>query len=314
MLRYAAKRSAQAIFVVIGVTFIVFLIFHLAPGDPLTVISGNRRLPPDTAANLKHSFGLDKPLLLQYFFYLKNLFSGDLGFSFSNGRPVLDVLKNYYPNSIKLALTAVIVEAFIGVAIGIYAAIKKDSFFDIFTTVASAALISIPVFWLGMMLQQFFGVGLRLLPVSGMGDGGIGNFVLPVLTLTAVYTAFIIQTTRSGMIGVLGQNYIKVARAGGLPQSSIILKYGLKNALAPVVTLLGLDLGALMGGAVATEVIYNWPGIGNQIYLAILARDRPLALGAILSLVIIFITINLIVDLIYSFLDPRIKSDMRKAA
>lgn len=308
MWRYAAKRLIETILVILGVTFLVFAIFHLVPGDPITVLSGGRTLPSSVETNLRQSFGLDKPLYLQYFYYVKNIFTGDLGMSFSKNRPVIEILKETYPNSIRLAMAAIMIETIVGIGVGLYFAIRRSRYKDAIMTVSTSLLISIPVFWLAMILQQIFGVRLKWLPVSGMGDGSLRYYILPVITLSSVFIAYVAQTMRSNMIKVMGEDYIRTARASGIPESKVIRKYGLKNAISPVITLIGIDLGALMGGAVATEVIFNWPGIGNQIYLAILARDRPLVMGAVLTLVIIFIFINFLVDVSYSYFDPRIRN------
>ncbi len=305
---YIVRRIAQSILVIIGVTLVLFALFYILPGDPVRVLTGNRHLSATALANARHNFHLDQPLYLQYFYYLKDLAQGNLGESFRYHRPVVDILREYYPNSMRLGLVAVVLEAVIGIFAGILAAVKKSSFADNLFIVATSLMISIPVFWLGMLLQIFFGVKLHWLPVSGLGDGGWRYYVLPALTLAAVYAAFIAQTTRAGLVKVLNENYIRTARAAGLSEFKVVGKYALKNAMAPVVTLLGLDLGALMGGAVAVEVIFNWPGIGNQLFLAIQARDRPLVMGAVLTLVLIFIIVNLLVDISYLFFDPRLRS------
>lgn len=308
MWQYIARRLAQSVVVVFGVTLLLFGLFYVIPGDPVRVLAGDRHLSQAALINLRHNLHLDRPLYVQYGYYLKKLIGGDLGTSYRYHRPVAAVLRDFYPNSARLAFAAVAVEAVIGIAAGILAALRKNSFIDNLLAISSSLLISVPVFWLGMMLQIIFGVKLHWLPISGLGDGSLKYYILPVITLAAVYTAFIAQTTRAGMVKVLSENYIRTARAGGISNLKIVVKYALKNALAPVVTLLGLDLGALMGGAVATEVVFNWPGIGNQIYIAVLARDRPLVMGAVLTLVLIFIAINLLVDFSYLYFDPRTRT------
>lgn len=311
MWQYAARRLAHTIIVIFGVTILLFGLFYVIPGDPIRVLTGNRHLTPAELASLRQNLHLDQPIYIQYFYYLERLLAGDLGVSYRYQRPVTAVLRDFYPNSIRLAMAAVALEAIIGIGAGIMAALKKNTFVDSLVLVSSSLLISLPVFWLGMLLQIVFGVKLRWLPISGIGDGGIRNYILPAITLAAVSAAFVAQTMRAGMVKALNENHIRTARAGGLSNSKIVGKYALKNALAPVITLLGLDLGALMGGAVATEVVFNWPGIGNQIYLAILARDRPLVMGAVLTLVLIFIGINLLADFSYLFFDPRIRTGER---
>lgn len=305
---YIVRRLTQSFLVVIGVTLVLFALFYVIPGDPVRVLTGNRHLSATALANARHNLHLDQPLYRQYFYYLKNLTHGNFGESFRYHRPVAEILREYYPNSIRLSLVAVALEAVIGITAGILVAVRKSSFTDNLFLLTTGLMISLPVFWLGMILQIFFGVKLHWLPVSGLSDGGWRYYVLPAVTLAAVYAGFIAQTTRAGMSKALNENYIRTARAAGLSEAKVVGKYALKNAMAPVVTLIGLDLGALMGGAVATEVIFNWPGIGNQLFLAIQARDRPLVMGAVLTLVLIFIVVNLLVDLSYLYFDPRLRS------
>jgi len=305
---YIVRRLLQSLLVIIGVTLVLFALFYVLPGDPVRVLTGNRHLSDTALANARRNFHLDQPLYRQYFYYLKNITRGNLGQSFRYHRPVTEILREYYPNSIRLGLVAVALEALIGISAGILAAVRKSSFTDNLFLIITGLMVSVPVFWLGMLLQILFGVKLHWLPVSGLGDGSWRYYVLPAVTLAAVYAGFVAQTTRAGMARVLNENYIRTARAAGITESKIIGKYALKNAMAPIVTLLGLDLGALMGGAVAVEVIFNWPGIGNQLFLAIQARDRPLVMGAVLTLVLIFIIVNLFIDLSYLYFEPRLRS------
>lgn len=256
--------------------------------------------------------GIDKPLYVQYWRYMKQLAEGDLGTSYRYRRSVNSILADHYPNSIKLALAAILIEIIIGLIAGIISAVKKYSFWDILVTVSTTLAVCIPVFWLGMIMQVIFGLKLGWLPMSGMGDGSLVYYILPAVTLASVSTAFVARMTRSSMLEVMSNDYITTAYAKGLSNFKVIVKHALKNALIPVVTLIGLDLGALMGGAILTETVFSWPGVGRTIYLAILQRDAPVVIGGTLVLVLIFVFLNLIVDIIYAWLDPRIRYEKKE--
>lgn len=307
MLAYIVRRVLQTIPVLLGATLFLFVLMYIIPGDPVRLLTGERAMDPQRYQQIRHELYLDRPLHLQYLHYVNNLLHGDLGTSYQRGRAVADILKEKYPNSIRLAFTAVLVEIFIGITAGIISAVKRYSFLDVLVTLSTSILVSVPIFWLGMILQIVFGLKLGLLPMSGMGDGSLKYFILPSVTLAAVETAYVARIMRSQMLEVMRQDYIRTAYAKGLKSAAVIMKHGLKNALIPVVTFIGLDLGSLMGGAILTETIFNWPGIGYQIYVAIQQRDNPLILGGVLVLILVFIAINLIVDISYAFLDPRIR-------
>lgn len=306
MLFYIIKRVLQIIPVIIGVTVILFILMNILPGDPARLII-QKGATEQALENIRIKMGLDKPLHIQYWRYVKQLATGDMGTSYRNGRPVSEILADHYLNSIRLASVAIIIEIIIGIFTGIISAIKKYTFWDTFITVSTTLAVCVPVFWIGMMFQVAFGLNLGLLPISGMGDGSIRYYILPAITLASVSTAYIARMTRSSMLEDMSNDYITVAYAKGLSRYKVIGKHALKNAIIPVVTLIGLDLGALMGGAILTETVFNWPGVGRVIYLAILQRDTPVVMGGTLILVIIFILINLGVDIVYSWLDPRIR-------
>lgn len=299
----------QVIPVILGVTLIIFLLLKAVPGDPVTIMAGEHSLNPQSIANLRAELHLDEPLYKQYGYYLWGLLQGDLGFSYRYKRPVADIFKDFFPNSFRLALAAVFVEIILGIFAGIIAAVRKESFMDSFLTVLTTLLVCLPVFWLGMLLQSLLGVRLRWLPVSGIGNGSLRYYILPALTLAASSSAFVFRLMRSSLLEVLSQDYIRAAYAQGISRARVIYKHALRGALPPVVTLIGLDFGSIIGSAIATEVVFNWPGIGRQIYLAILARDRQLVLNSTLLLVLIFVFLNLLVDLAYAFLDPRVREE-----
>jgi len=306
MLYFIIKRILQIIPVIIGITIILFVLMYVIPEDPAKLIL-QKGATPQALANLRAKMGIDKPVYVQYWRYVSQLAKGDLGTSYRYRRPVNDILAEHYPNSIKLALAAIVIETIIGIFAGIVSAVKKYSFLDVLVTISTTILVCVPVYWLGMLLQIGFGLKLGWLPMSGMGDGSIKYYILPAVTLASVSTAFVARMTRSSMLDVLSNDYIRTAYAKGLPTYKVIYKHSLKNALIPVITYIGIDLGALMGGAILTETIFAWPGVGRTIYLAILQRDAPVVIGGTIILVLIFVIINLIVDILYAILDPRIR-------
>ena len=312
MFFYIIKRILQVIPVIIGVTLILFLLMYVIPEDPARLIL-QKGATEEALQNLRVKMGIDKPLYVQYWRYMRQLTKGDLGTSYRYRRPVNSILADHYPNSIKLAIAAILIEILIGLVAGIISAVKKYSFWDVLVTVSTTLAVCIPVFWLGMIMQVVFGLKLGWLPMSGMGDGSIRYYILPAVTLASVSTAFVARMTRSSMLEVMSNDYITTAYAKGLSQFKVIGKHALKNALIPVVTLIGLDLGALMGGAILTETVFSWPGVGRTIYLAILQRDAPVVIGGTLVLVLIFVFLNLIVDIIYAWLDPRIRYEKKRS-
>ncbi|MHB8276774.1 MAG: ABC transporter permease [Candidatus Humimicrobiaceae bacterium] len=306
MFYYILKRILQIIPVVIGITILLFVLMYVIPEDPARLIL-EKGATPQALQNLREKMGIDKPVYVQYWRYVKQLSKGDLGTSYRYRRSVNSILADHYPNSIKLAFAAIIIETIIGLLAGIISAVRKYSFLDVLVTISTTILVCIPVYWLGMLLQIGFGLKLGWLPMSGMGDGSIRFYILPAITLASVSTAFVARITRSTMLDVMSNDYIRTAYAKGLSNISVIYKHGLKNALIPVVTYIGIDLGTLMGGAILTETIFAWPGVGRTIYLAILQRDAPVVIGGTIVLVLIFVFMNLFVDIIYAILDPRIR-------
>jgi len=317
MLIYIGRRILQMIPVFIGVTILLFILRApgVLPGDPIKLITGERAISPAVYAQIVKENALDKPLYYQYGRWMQHLFQGDLGQSYQLKRPVVDILIEKFPNTLKLALVAIIIECFMGMAAGILSAVKRYSFWDILVTLSTSILVSLPVFWLGMILQIIFGYkfkqwGLPYLPISSMTSSDFPSwvhYILPGVTLASISTAYAARITRSQLLEVMGQDYMRTASAKGLTGGQVIWGHGMKNALIPVVTYFGLDLGAMMGGTILTETVFNWPGIGFQIYKAILSRDWPIVLGAVVIIVIMVMIINLLVDISYAFLDPRIR-------
>ena len=315
MLKYIVRRILQMIPVFFGVTLLLFILTVVVPGDPITLRTGEKAMSPEIQAALRREYGFDQPLWKQYTIYMNKLFHGDLGQSYQQGRDVTAIYKNFYPNTVKLAVTALAIEIIMGLTAGIISAVKKYSLTDVLVTLSTSILVALPVFWLGMLLQELFAIkfkdwGLPHLPVSGMTSEQFpewAHLILPAFTLAAISTAYAARIMRSQLLEVLGQDYIRTAVAKGYAAGAVLRRHALKNALIPVVTYIGLDFGALMSGAILTETIFNWPGVGYTIYLAIERRDWPVVMGGVVIIVIVVMIINLLVDISYAFLDPRIR-------
>ena len=310
MIRYIFRRLLQMIPVFLGATFLLFLFLYILPGDPTEILGGERATDPVVKAVLREKWHLDEPVYVQYGIYMKNLAQGDFGTSFRLSRPVSRILGESLPWSMKLALAAIVVEAIFGVIAGVISAVKRYSFWDTLTTIATSVLVAIPVFWLGLMLQITFGLKAQGtpfgLPISGVQDGW-RSYILPSITLASVFTAVTARLTRTTMLEVLKQDYMRTAFAKGLPHNTVVYKHGLRNALIPVVTNIGLDFGGLIGGAILTESVFAWPGVGRQVFLATVNNDNPVIIGSTIVFLIGFIIVNLVVDISYGFLDPRIR-------
>ena len=317
MFGYIARRVAQMIPVFIGVTIILFILRSpgVVGGDPIRMITGERAISETLYNQLVEKYGLDRPFYVQYGKYLSDLVQGDLGTSYQKGRPVTDILFSKFPNTLKLALAAILIEMLFGIIAGVISAVKRYSFWDVLVTFSTSVLVSLPVFWLGMLLQILFGLkfkewGLPYLPISGMTSQNfpaIVHIILPAITLASVSTAYAARIMRSQLLEVMGQDYMRTAAAKGLSSGSVIRRHGMKNAMIPVVTYFGLDFAAMMGGTVLTETVFNWPGVGYEIFLAIGQRDWPVVMGATIIIVFIVMVMNLLVDISYAFLDPRIR-------
>jgi peptide/nickel transport system permease protein len=304
---FAAKRMLLFLPTLLGITIITFILMQALPGDPVESMAGERATA-ETIERIKAELGHNKPLPVQYALYLKLIATGDMGRSVYTNRKVSDDLLQKFPNTVKLALAAMLFASFIGIGLGVIAAVKRDTVWDRLVTLLSVGGISVPVFWLGLTLMLIFALYLRWLPPSGMGNGSLAYIVLPAITLGTFSLAYIARVTRSSMLESLSQPYIEAARAKGLSETTVVLKHALKNSLIPVVTLIGLDLGSYLNGAVLTETIFGWDGLGRYALDGILKRDYPVIMGVVLFGALIFVTINLIVDISYHFLDPRVRA------
>jgi ABC-type dipeptide/oligopeptide/nickel transport system permease component len=317
MLKFILRRLAQFVPVFFGVTLLLFFVTTLLPGDPVAMRAGERHMDPRTYQTLRHAYGLDKPWYTQYVTYLDKLAHGDLGESISSGRPVLQIYQETYPYTLRLSLAAIALEIIVGIGVGIVAAVKQYSIWDTLATLSTSILVALPVFWLGLMLQYLLGIQLKAwtggafyLPISGASGAAFPDWVyliLPAITLASVSTAYAARIMRSQLLEVAGQDYVRTAYAKGLSPSRVLWGHEMKNALIPVVTFIGLDLGAMLSGAILTETVFNWPGIGFTIYLAIRQRDYPVVFGGVTLVLIAVLLVNLLVDISYAFLDPRIR-------
>ncbi|MDH6628103.1 oligopeptide transport system permease protein [Streptomyces sp. LBL] len=304
--RFVARRVLQAIPVLIGVTFIIFCLVFALPGDPIQALAGEKRADPNIAAMLRAQYHLNDPLYQQYWHYITGVLTGDLGETY-NGRAISELVSQRFPVTLKLALTAFGIEAGIGILAGIFSALKRGKFLDNVVLVSTLVLISVPVFVLGSVLQLEFGVNLKITPVAGIEQGWPQSFILPSVVLASTSMAYIARLTRSSMTESVRADYVRTAIAKGLPRRRVIGVHALRNSLIPVVTFLGFDLGALMGGAIITERVFNLPGIGGQLAQSVYLRERPVVVGLVTLLVLIYLVANLLVDLLYAVLDPRIR-------
>lgn len=304
MISYLIRRAGTLLLVLFGVVTITFFVIHLAPGDPARILAGFDA-PYETVEAIRHQLGLDRPLYIQYFDYLGKALRGDLGTSFSTRRSVAEEIGWRYKNTLQLAVTAVALATLIGLSFGGLAVRQPYSVFDSLSMTIALLGVSAPIFWLGIMLIWVFGVQLRWFPTGGVG--GIRHIVLPAITLGAALSGIIARMARSSLIEALDQDYIRTARATGFAERVIIYKYGLKNALLPIITVVGLQLGYSLAGAVLTETVFAWPGLGRLIVDAIFARDYPVIQGGFLLVAATFAVVNFVVDILYGVLDPRIR-------
>lgn len=290
--------------VLFGITLLVFLLNALGLGDPARAAMG-QRADPAALERLRQEYALDRPLPAQYAAWMGRLLHGDLGTSWREERPVVDVLAERLPATVRLAMAATVVAVVLGLTMGALAAVRSGSLLDHVLMAGAVLGISTPVFWLGMMLSLVFAVALGWLPVSGYGDGDLGHLVLPALTLGALHTGTIARMTRSSLLEVVRQDYVQTARAKGLPEWRVMLKHALRNALIPVVTVIGIGLADLLVGAPLTETVFAWPGLGRLLVAAVGQRDLPVVMGSVLVFALVYVGGNLIVDLAYLAIDPR---------
>ena len=310
MIKYIFKRLIILIPIIVALTFFVFTILYMTPGDPTQIILGSD-YTEEASIQLKQELGLDKPFLIQYVNYLKNLATGDFGISYITRAPVGEQLFSRFPNTFKIVIAAMIFCVAVGMPIGIRSATKPDSLFSKITMIIGLMGVSMPVFWLGLLLILFFSVHLGWLPSSGMDDG-LKSLILPAVTVGANYMANTMRTTRSSMLEAVRQDYIRTARAKGVSEHDVIYDHALGNALMPTITVVGLNVGALLGGVVYCETVFSIPGTGRLLVESINKRDVPCVLGCLVIMAICVAVSNLIVDLIYAYIDPRIKAQYSK--
>ncbi|MCU4990948.1 ABC transporter permease [Bacillus cereus] len=304
MLMFIFRRILQLIPVLFGVVFVVFLIMQMVPGDPALLIAGEGA-SKETVQQIRHQLGLDKPFIMQYFSYIGNILQGDFGVSIRSNRPVLDEVLIRLPITIELALYSIVITVVFGMIAGIISATKQYSWTDVSIMIIALLGVSLPSFWFGLMLIFYFSVQIQIFPVSGWGTWM--HMVLPALTLGASGAAIVARMTRSSMLDVIRQDYIRTARAKGVKERVVIYKHALRNALIPVITVVGLQFGALLGGTVLVESVFAINGLGRLIVDAIRMRDLPMLQGGVLIASVIFVLVNLIVDILYRHFNKRIE-------
>jgi len=304
MLNYIFSRMISALFVILGVVFIVFMLIHMVPGDPVEVMLGESATSIDREA-LRHSLGLDKPLWQQFYHFLHGLINFDLGHSLHSKQAISDIISARIAPTVELAMASLLVALVIAFPLGIIAALKKDQFADAAAMSFSLLGVSIPNFLMGPLLILFFSVLLGWLPVSG--NSGVASLVLPALTLGSALAAVLSRMIRASLLEVLNEDYIRTAQAKGLSRARIIGLHALRNAMLPVITLIGLQIGALLAGAVITEIVFSWPGLGQLTIESIQKRDYPVVQACILLISITYVVVNTLTDIVYGLLDPRIR-------
>jgi len=307
MLRYIVRRLIQAIPTVLLVTVLIFLMLHLIPGDPAEIFLGEARSTPELLAKVREDMGLNKPLPEQYLTFLVNAARGDLGKSLNNGRPVMDEILTRLPSTIELTLAALIIATLLGFALGIIAAIRHNTVVDTAAMFLALLGISMPVFWSSLLLIGIFSVNLRWFPP--IGQGSLDRLIMPAAALGLLSAATLARLVRSSLLEVLSQEYVTTARAKGLRERGVVFVHALRNALIPVVTVLGLQFGQLLGGAVLTETIFSRLGIGRMYVDGILNKDFTLVQGTSLFIAVAYVFINIAIDVMYVYIDPRIKYD-----
>lgn len=331
LLTYIVRRIFLVIPIVLGVLAITFLISHIVPGDAAQLMAGPRATP-EIIERIRHEHGLDRPLYVQFGVYIAHVFRGDLGKSILTRRPVTADIVDYFPATFELTTMAMLLSVIVGIPLGIISAVQKDKILDQLSRITSIIGVSMPIFWLGLLLMLFFYIKLRLLPGPGritgaspshitglfvldsvlsgdwraLGDSFL-HLVMPAFVLGYAVLARVVRMTRSSMLEVFGQDYIQTARAKGLIERAVIYKHALRNALIPTLTVVGLSYGELLGGAVATELIFAWPGMAHYVVGSMSSLDFPAVMGVTMVIALIYILVNLLVDISYAFIDPRIR-------
>ena len=306
MLRYIGRRLLQTIPVFFGATFLIFAMVYLMPGDPVAALGGDRGLSEAAAAQIRAQYNLDKPFWMQYLLYLKGVFTLDFGTAF-NGQKVTSIMATAFPTTAKLALYALAIETILGISLGVIAGMRRGKWFDSTILVVSLLLISVPTFVLGFVLQYVLGVQLAILPTTASASVDIKSLTMPAMVLGGVSLAYVIRLTRQSVSENVSADYVRTARAKGLSGGVVMTRHILRNSLIPVATFIGGDLGALMGGAIITEGIFNIHGVGGTLWSAIIKGEPQTVVSVTTVLVLVYIIANLIVDLLYAVLDPRIR-------
>lgn len=304
--RYIYRRFLQLIPILLGVATVTFLIMYVIPGDPVLSLVGER-YDEDTLERLREEMGLNKPLPLRYLHYLLDTVRLDLGRSFITGRPVIDSIREYFPRTLLLAASAMFLAVVGGLAIGVISALDRFRWLGRVLMMTSLVGVSIPVFWLGLLLIYLFSIKLSLLPPSGYGGGSLNYLILPAVTLSFASLATVARVSRSAFLEISSEEFARTARAKGLNEFVVYGKHLFRNALIPVITIVGTDFGSYLSGSVLTESIFGWPGLGRFIVRAILKRDFPVIQGSVLFMAVLFILVNLAVDISYGIVDPRIR-------
>lgn len=300
---YLIRRLIASVITLLGVIAVLVLVFQVLPGDPARVIAGVQATPAEVA-KIRHSMGLDQPVIVQYWRYLDHIVHGNLGTSARTGDPVLSEIAQRLPYTIALAVLGTLLGVLFGITLGVLSATHKDGWLDALGSIIGVMGISMPVYWLGILLIMLFGVELKLLPIAGADSAS--SYILPSLTLAVFSMAVVARMTRSTMLETLDQDYVRTVRAKGV-REGVAVRHALRNALIPIVTVIGLQFGTLLGGAVLTETIFSWPGIGRLLVTSIQSRDFPMVEGIVLVFAAMFITVNIITDILYSIIDPRVR-------
>lgn len=308
MHKYIFKRILMMIPVVIGVSLLVFMVLKMTPGDPARVVAGSEA-DEATVAQIREELGLNKPVLQQYVDYMAGMLHGDMGNSYTTGKPVFSEILSRMPTTFTLAFAGVLVAVLIGIPLGIISATKQYSILDNISTLLALTGVAMPNFWLGLMLILVFALQLGWLPSGGVTSWQ--GYILPAVTLGVGATANFMRTTRSSMLEVIRQDYIRTVRAKGANEQRVILRHALRNALIPVITVIGLQIGTLLGGAVVNETVFSLPGVGMLMINSINKKDEPVVLGCLITFAVVFSLVNLFVDILYAYIDPRIKSQYR---
>lgn len=306
MISYLLRRVFLLLPVLWGVATLTFFLSRMVPGDPADAMAG-QRATAEQRQQIRQKYGFDKPLIIQYGKYLISICKGDLGISYDSHRPVATIILERFPYTLKLAVLAMTFAIVLGLAAGIISALLPNSWWDRLAMVLSLIGISTPVFWLGLLLIYFVSIRLQWLPPSGYGNGSLRFLILPAIALGTQSIAFLARMTRASMLEVMNEEYITAARAKGVAPIWIVCKHAFMNAIIPIITIIGLDFASYLSGSVLTETVFSWPGLGRHIVTAIAQRDYPLINGTVLFFALIFILINLAVDLLYAYLDPRIR-------